>query len=363
LNPDDPQSYYNRANAYYGKEEYQQAIKDFDEAIRLQPDYYDAYDNRGLAYGHMGEYARAVRDFGKATALDPNRPNAYFNRSTILARTGDYDGALKDLAQVIRLTPDDADTYYNRAIIYHRKGEDDRSIEDLDHAIRLNPDHAGAYYNRGLAYSGKHDYDRAIQDFSQAIRLRPNDADGYYNRGVNYDDKGDYDLAIQDFDQAFRLRPKDLGIDLSWDVGRAFFGLARFPDATEVLAVSARAHPKDAYVVLWLYLARQRSHAGGGQELNAEAKNLELDKWPGPIVRYYQGLISKEATLTAAADPNPNTAGRQNCEVAFYIGEVALIAGRTAEAKTSFRHALDICASGSVELGGTKAELGRLESW
>jgi len=120
------------------------------------------------------------------------------------------------------------------------------------------------------------------------------------------------------------------------------------------------ANPKHAYAVLWLYLARQRDHKGGAEELDVQAKALDLAEWPGPIVRYYQGLISAEALLKAAVDPDPKTANSQDCEAAFYIGEIDLIAGRTAEADIRFQYALDICPSGFLVIGAAQAELGRL---
>jgi tetratricopeptide (TPR) repeat protein len=350
----------NRAAAFTGKGDDDRAIQDWDQAIRLSPDNADFYNNRGRAYDSKGDHDRAIQDYDQAIRFEPENAVYYYNRGIAYGREDMYDRAIQDLDQAIRLNPDFAEAYSSRGNAYNAKGAYDLAIQDLDQAIRLNPDLALAYYNRGNAYFAKAAYDRAIEDYDRAIRLEPDFAVAYFSRGRAYNGKGEYDRAIQDFDQAIRLNPDDFAVEFSWDRALAHVGLARFPEATGDLARYVSAKPKDAYAVLWLYLARQRDRKGGAEELDVQAKALDLAQWPGPIIRYYQGLISAEALLKAAADPDPKTANGRDCEAVFYIGETDLIAGRAVEAKTRFQHALDICPSEFVVTGAARAELGRL---
>ena len=48
-----------RGAAYYFKKDYERAIKDYDEAIKLDPRSDRAYANRGAAYGKLGRNAEA----------------------------------------------------------------------------------------------------------------------------------------------------------------------------------------------------------------------------------------------------------------------------------------------------------------
>jgi tetratricopeptide (TPR) repeat protein len=153
--------------------DFDRAMVDFDEAIRLRPDSALAYHLRGNAWSSKGELARALADYEVAISLDPNNPVLY----------------------------------RDRGILWHRRGEPDRALVDLDHAVRLGFSDAGAYNARGLVWYEKQRYERAIADFNQALRIDPKLASALVNRGNAFRSKGDLASATADFDQAVSLDP------------------------------------------------------------------------------------------------------------------------------------------------------------
>jgi tetratricopeptide (TPR) repeat protein len=70
----------NRGNAYFGKGQYDRAIEDYDQAIRLNPNYAFAFHGRGLAYAFKGQYDRAIEDYDQAIRIIPNFADAFVNR-------------------------------------------------------------------------------------------------------------------------------------------------------------------------------------------------------------------------------------------------------------------------------------------
>jgi len=73
----------NLGNAYFYLKEYDDAIKNYDQSIRLNPQNADYYVNRGLAYMSKGDNATAVADFEKALSLDPSNNKAKINLQKI----------------------------------------------------------------------------------------------------------------------------------------------------------------------------------------------------------------------------------------------------------------------------------------
>ena len=56
---------------------WEEAMAEYDEAIRLDPQLALAYNNRGVAYKNLGKHQRAIEDFDAAIRLDPQLAMAY----------------------------------------------------------------------------------------------------------------------------------------------------------------------------------------------------------------------------------------------------------------------------------------------
>ncbi|MFP3041080.1 tetratricopeptide repeat protein [Treponema primitia] len=207
LDPKDAVAYKQRGTAYGNKKDPNHAIADYNQAIKLDPDFALAYNNRGSEYRNNGDYDQAIADYTEAIRLDPNYVFTYNSRGNVYYSKGDYDQAITDYTEAIRLDPNFVVAYSYRGNAYRNKDDYDRAIADYTEAIRLDPDSALAYFNRGYVYGNKSNHDRAIADYTEAIRLDPNDAMAYNNRGVAYQNKGDYDQAIADYEAALRIDP------------------------------------------------------------------------------------------------------------------------------------------------------------
>jgi tetratricopeptide (TPR) repeat protein len=77
----DASAYYRSGIEYYKKGDYDRAIADFSQAIRLDPNYAFAYYNRGVTYKTKGDADRAIEDYTQAIRINPNHANSYINRS------------------------------------------------------------------------------------------------------------------------------------------------------------------------------------------------------------------------------------------------------------------------------------------
>jgi tetratricopeptide (TPR) repeat protein len=126
---------------------------------------------RGNAYVQMGNYEDAAKDFTQAITSDPNFADAYYSRGLVLGRLGKHEEAINDFTQTILLNPKNANAYADRGVAHGILGQRALAINDFTQAITLNPNFAGAYYNRAIGYFAEKKCAEARKDLRKAQDL------------------------------------------------------------------------------------------------------------------------------------------------------------------------------------------------
>jgi tetratricopeptide (TPR) repeat protein len=154
--------------------EYKEAIKMFNEAIRINPKSAKAYNNRGSGNYGLANYKAALVDMDMAIILNPNYAKAFNKRGDTKMRLNDFAGALSDLNKSILLDSTDANAYFHRGRCRFGLNNTAGAIEDLTKAIELYPTYYEAFIQRGLAYDKLKDYNksRADQKEAEVIKMR-----------------------------------------------------------------------------------------------------------------------------------------------------------------------------------------------
>ena len=245
-----------------------------------------------------------------------------------------------------------------RGLVAMSRGDIAMAIQLYDTAIKLKPNFPNGFRNRGVAYATKGEYDRAIRDYDQAIKLLPDMVSAYNSRGVANQLKGNFDKAVADFDQAVKLKPS-YAVAIR-NRGRTQFYRGRFAEAAADLEEGLRYDSTNAYVAIWLYMARRHLGQDDGAQLAAHLARTDSAKWPAPIGQFLLGRITADRLAESAAKTSVPGQPDQRCAAAFYIGEAALWKQRTADAIAQFRETLASCPKSTTEYIGARAALERL---
>jgi tetratricopeptide (TPR) repeat protein len=127
-----------------------QAQAYFNERVKEDPKNVWALLMRGIGENQLGNFDVAIKDFTDCIRLDAKYEEAYLNRAFAWEGKKDYDKAIKDLDEVIRLNPDYSMAFFNRGNAWSKKKVYEKAIKDYDEAMRLDPKDASAFDNKAF---------------------------------------------------------------------------------------------------------------------------------------------------------------------------------------------------------------------
>ncbi|MEH2276193.1 MAG: tetratricopeptide repeat protein [Nostoc sp.] len=131
------EDFFNRGNDKREKKDYQGAIEDYNQAIKINSNYVDAYNYRGVSHYQLGDNKGAIENYNQAIKINPNYYKAYNNRGIARSALGDKKGAIEDLNQAIKINPNFDKAYNNRGNTRSALGDKKGAIEDFQKAADL----------------------------------------------------------------------------------------------------------------------------------------------------------------------------------------------------------------------------------
>lgn len=170
----------NLGDSFFSEGKFDSAIREYQEAIRLQPDYAKAHLMLGWLYWFKDLYGLTIRHCEEAVRLDPRLADAaavHLMLGNAYSVKDQYDLAIRHYEETIRLEPDYAEAYWGLGTAYGNMGQYDLAIKQWQEAIRLKPDYAEAHLKLGAAYSIKGQYDLAMRHAKEAMRIKPDSKD------------------------------------------------------------------------------------------------------------------------------------------------------------------------------------------
>lgn len=222
----------------------QEAIHDFEEAIRLEPEFIEAHANLCTAYLRQSRYQESLKACTQALRLRPGYAEAYSNLAAVYVSLGRHQEAVDAATQAIQSKPDLAEAYSKLGGAYDGLGRAQDAIDAYKQALHLKPEYAEASLGLGTTYDRLGRYDEAIEAFQRAIQIDPDSADAHSNLGAVYARRGRYQEAVDAFRQATRLKPDF--VEAQANLAVAYFMLERWPEAIGAYQQAIRLKPNAA---------------------------------------------------------------------------------------------------------------------
>lgn len=138
-NPNGYRARNNLGRALADRGDFQRAMHEFDEAIRIEPDFAEPHNNLGALYAKSGRLDAAIEHFKKAIELNPRYVQAYNNLGVALLDAGRIHESASTLSQAVRITPRYAKAHSNLAASLARLGQPHEACRHLLLALELDP--------------------------------------------------------------------------------------------------------------------------------------------------------------------------------------------------------------------------------
>jgi tetratricopeptide (TPR) repeat protein len=150
------------------------AVAQYQEALRLKPDIAETHTNLGSALSQMpGRLDEAISQFQEALRLDPKYPDAHFYLANAQVQSGRIPEAIQNYEDALRADPNLAEASNNLGMILCRIGRTEEGMARIEAAIRIQPDYVQAHFARGAALMQAGRRDDAALEFEKVLQLRP----------------------------------------------------------------------------------------------------------------------------------------------------------------------------------------------
>ncbi|MDI6729225.1 MAG: tetratricopeptide repeat protein [Thermodesulfovibrionales bacterium] len=140
--------------------------------IKDAPNYPDAHYNLGLIYAGQKRFDEAVNEFQSALKINPNHVETISNLGLVYATQGRLNDAVHELQKALSIKPHYI-IHNNLGVMYLNQKRFDEAVNEFQSALKLNPDYGRAYNNLGLAYMKQGKIDDAVIHFKKAIDMNP----------------------------------------------------------------------------------------------------------------------------------------------------------------------------------------------
>lgn len=184
-----------------------EAIKQYEKALEINPFYTVAHYNFGTLLAGIGRIDEAIEHFSKTLQIDPQYAKAHNNIGTIMMSRGDRANGIEHFKAALKIDPayklarlnlgnalsmKEGELIFTKdklseartdsELIYRNEaGDFDKLIEKLEKALASQPNDAALLEQLTIAYIKAKEYEKALPVLEKKSELNPDNAKNYYN--------------------------------------------------------------------------------------------------------------------------------------------------------------------------------------
>jgi tetratricopeptide (TPR) repeat protein len=211
LDKDYYEAYLRLGELYYLVKEHELSLKNYNEALRIQPNCDRCYFYRGLNLREMfmvkDHNKLAMQEFQRAATINPDYFDAYI-------QLGELNDSIRPALAVeyynaaLRIKPKSVEALYHRAFHYQQFHQYDSAGADYKRITEINPQFMNAYFNVAWMNMQQKRWQTAIDGYKVVVKIDPSNKGAWYNTGLCYEQLGNKTKAIEAYKECLRIDPE-----------------------------------------------------------------------------------------------------------------------------------------------------------
>ncbi len=248
----EPKNIYNiMTKAKYLKylERYSESIDLFRSVQKEESNYrLYAYNEEGLVYLKQDKYDEAIKTFEEVIRIDPQTTFGYLNIADCYYYMKNYEKAIEYYEKQLEFT-EEGHIYTSLGLSYSYSNNTEKEREYYQKSIEVDPDYAYAYNNMGYLSYLERRYDEAIEFYNTAIEKNKYILSAHRYLGYSYRAKRDFEKAIEIYNEALNVftegRDRRLVIE---DKAYVYFFTDRFNESIAVFKKALDENLESGYI-------------------------------------------------------------------------------------------------------------------
>tara|TARA_B100000575_G_scaffold268111_1_gene246790 strand:+ start:2150 stop:4123 length:1974 start_codon:yes stop_codon:yes gene_type:complete len=152
---------------------YDNAIFEWEKAIKLKPDYHFGYNNLGNAFLLKNDLDKALKNYDEAIKIKPNYFEAIYNKANIFLKLKDFSNAMKYYDETLSLNSNYISAYQGKALVYKKIEKFNEAINEWQKVINLDPNNDNAYVQMGDLLFDQNNLLDALNSYEKAYKINP----------------------------------------------------------------------------------------------------------------------------------------------------------------------------------------------
>lgn len=204
--------YYHMAALYMKLKKYDEAFKEFKNALSLNPKDPRVHNDLGVIYKEQNDLPKAENHYKYAIEIEPNFNLAIVNLAELYIQQKKYTEAIELLENRLKLQPHNIELLYNLGFVYHNSGQYEKALLYYEQVLSYDNKEPNTLNNIAMIYSEKNDWEKAKNLLMKCIHKNPFFTLAYANLGDIFYSENHTKKALYYYDKGLETNPEHIGL-------------------------------------------------------------------------------------------------------------------------------------------------------